>query len=1187
MGLNACHPASALAFYSTHGIIPPIVIDELMAQNSEIGAIARAAYLTGGVAALALVVILTWIDLTAPLNLRRPVPSLDGQYFAYFDRVESRVAGGGSAFELILSTSEGQAEGEYRLPPGALSWSTAGHLLVVRKEQGRATIVSNAGGRFVILTNLALLPGSLPRWSDSGTKVAFVRPGAAGPELAVYDLLQTQSTPIPLPEGLSLDHPILLFWSPGSQQLYFLNHEGREVILYRTEILTGNVTLVARSPLEWGGPTLGLPKISPDGNEIYLPIPFHSVIDTGTGATLWSLPADAKVLDSPWSADGTRLYYSLLSASGRIYAHNLSSHSDRVVLDHAPTSGFFSADGGSYLFKERQPVRRGIYGSRLRQWLADDWGWRHVDLVTQTAQALGREELWPWETTRGGLILMSRDDYTRVHYGLYDPSARTLSTFHFPTEREDVLRQLTSRAIMLVAVALYGLLGLSVFILRPHSPPARALYVLCLVLMVVFTSLDFSRSLLAIYSDWGFQSVGPQIQALGWIPLLPRVVLMEDQFFLFLLFLALVPPALLRFAVVFPEGNRFLAPRKALQVPLYGVAFLPAAGILVALTSYHLPSGVAPLMSGLTLVGGGAAIGAAFLALIYNFRNPPNRRARDQARWVTLALSVPVAGSLILLAVDVLIPRLFGEASQRFLGIFSATTLSLLCLFTPLAIGYALMAHKLFDIRLFIRRTLRYSLLTTIVLIVYLLLAVGLSWAIAGSVANSSMLVLIVSTVLTAIILAPARNRIDRVIDRTLAREQYDFRETLVGFASGLPNVLDRQTLASVAGRTLRAALKAQSFYLFALDRRAKKLRPVATERRLPSAIAEMEFDPGEPLCRYLLERNRPFEVEVSPYDPELIPIFQSAADRFSKLRAAVIFALARRRELAGMMVLGSKVPDEFYNAEDLQLLQRVAEQAAIALDNTELFEEATEDAGEQKELETADEVRAQLMPRVVPQTSGCEISVRSVPARTGGVDYYDFVELPGQKIGLAIGAISGKGVAAARLMIGLQGLLRAHASSNEGPAVVVRRINRQLFSSFPGAKYCTLFYAVYDQASRLLQFVNAGHNPPLMLGPKGTRLFGSTGVPLGLFPEVTHDVRSVPMEEGATVILYSDGITEARNPQGEIFGVDRLTASAQRTGNSDGAGLAETILSDLQEFTGGKPSEEDQTLVILKISAA
>jgi phosphoserine phosphatase RsbU/P len=1157
-----------------------------MAENSEIGAVARAAYLTGGAAAVALVVVLTWFDLTASLNLRRPVPSLDGQYFAYFDRVESRMAGGASAFDLIISTSEGRALGRYRLAPGELSWSAAGHLLVVRKEQGLATVIPNAGGRFVVLTSLAILPGTMPRWAESGTKFAFVRPGSANPELAVYDLLQTQASTVPLPLNVPLVHPILLFWSPGGQELYFLNHEGREVVLYRTEILTGNVSVMARSPLDWGGPILSVPKMSPDGNEIYLPIPSHSVIDAGTGATLWTLPAHAKVLESPWSADGSRLFYSLLDAPGSLYAHDFSSHSDRAVLSGAPNDGFFSADGGSYLFKERQTVRRGIYGSRLRQWLAEDWGWRHVDLVTHVARSLGREELWPWAMTSSGQVLMSRDDYTHVYYGLYDPSAGAPSTFRFPTDREDVFRQLTARTIMLPAIALYGLLGFFVFFLKPHSPPARSLYVLCLVLMVLFTSLDFSRSLLSIYADWGFQSIGPKIKALGWTPLLPRVVLMEDQFFVFLLFLALLPPALLRFAVVFPEGNRFLSPRKALQVPLYGVAFLPAVGILVALTSFRLPAGVAPLMSGLTLIGGGTAMVTAFLALVYNFRNPPNRRARDQARWVTLALSVPVAGSLILLAVDGLVPRLLGEGSQRFLGIFSATTLSLLCLFTPLAIDYALLAHKLFDIHLFIRRTLRYSFLTTVVLVVYLLLVGGLSWAIAGSVAHSSTLVLILSTILTAIILAPARRHLDRVIDRTLAREQYDFRETLQGFAGGLPNVLDRQTLASVTGRTLRAALKAQSFYLFALDRRAKKLRPVTTERRLPAGIAEMEFDPGEPLCRYLLEQTRPFEVEVSPYNPELIPIFQSAADRFSKLRAAVIFGLARRKELAGMMVLGGKVSDEFYNAEDLRLLQMVAGQAAIALDNTELFEEVSEDSGEEKELETVDEVRAQLMPRVVPPTSGCEISVRSAPARTGGADYYDFVELPGQKIGLAIGAVSGKGVAAAQLMIGLQGLVRAHAASGGSLASVVRRINRQLFSSSPGAKYCTLFYAVYDQTTRLLQFVNAGHNPPLMLGSKGTRLFGSTGVPLGLFSEVTHDVRSVTLEHGTTVILYSDGVTEARNPEGEIFGVDRLTTSAQHAGNANAPAMAESILSDAREFAGGKPSEEDQTLVLLKVSA-
>lgn len=1156
-----------------------------MAREKKNGLIGRLAYLVGGLVALALAIILSWFDLTAPLNLRHPVASPDGDYFAYFDPIARGTGKTMPAHDLIISTSRGEAVARYPVQPGAIFWSSAGHLMVWHEGQNEATLVPNAAGTFVVLTSLALSPGTVPRWARSGTKLGFVRSGSAGPEISVYDLLQTQASPVPLPSDLRLDHPILLFWSPGGQELYFLNREERQTVLYKSNVVSGEAQPLAKSPIVWGGLVLGLPLISPDGTRMYLPQPLHLVIDASTGRTLWTLPREGKVLWSPWSTDGAELYYSRSDAPGRIYAHDFSSNTDQVLLSGAPSNGFFSEDRGSYFFRIRLPLAPGRYGARLKEWLLGDWGWRHVDTATNRAQPMGREELWPRETTRRGLIQMSQDDYSRVRYGLYDPSARTFSEFHFPTDREDVRRQFESRVITFLAAGLYGLLGFFVFLARPRSAPARALYTLSLVLMFLFISLDLARSLYAAYGLQGPEAGGLEIAALGWTPLLPRAFWMEDQLFLFLAFLACLPLALLHFSVVFPEGNGFLAPRRILQIPLYIVAFLPAGAIVTSLSFYKLPGALRPLMLGLTVIGGGVALGTAFLALLYNLRHPPGRRARDQVRWVVIAFSFPVCGVFLLTAEKALLNDIHGRKLEYLLEVASPATLSLLCLFTPLAIGYALVAHKLFDINLLFRRAVRYSLLTGAVAVVYLLFVGGLSWAIAGSLGKPSTGVFVIATVLTAIILAPARNRLDRAINRSISQEHYDFFETLQSFAEGLPNILDRQILATVTSQTVRGVMKARSFNLFTLDRRGKKFRIKEPERELPPGIAALEFDPAEPLCRYLIEHGRPFEVEVSPYDAKLIPIFQSAADRVAKLRAAVIFGLVRRQELVGLMVVGGKTSDEFYNSEDLELLQGVARQAAIAIENTELFEEVAQNREAGKDMEITE--GSPFFPGAVPKTEGCQIAGRSVGARSVGGDYYDFLELTGRKIGLAIGCVSGKGVSASVLMSNLQGQLRAEAGSAKNLPSLVRRINRHLCVSFRGAKYCTLFYSVYDPFERRLEFVNAGHHPPLVLGPKGIRFLASTGVPLGLFAEAMHDVRLTTLEHGATLILYSEGVIAARNKEGEPFGVDRLMASATRAASLDATGMVEKILNDVRQFTDGPPSEDDRTLVTLKVTAA
>ena len=189
--------------------------------------------------------------------------------------------------------------------------------------------------------------------------------------------------------------------------------------------------------------------------------------------------------------------------------------------------------------------------------------------------------------------------------------------------------------------------------------------------------------------------------------------------------------------------------------------------------------------------------------------------------------------------------------------------------------------------------------------------------------------------------------------------------------------------------------------------------------------------------------------------------------------------------------------------------------------------------------------------------------------------------------MGLAIGIVSGRADSAAALKSSLQTELRSSAGSEKDLSLIVRRINRQLFASFRGSKYCSFFYGVYEPGEHRLEFVNAGHNPPLVLGPKGVRSLLSTGVPLGLFAEATHHARFESLEPGSLVVLYSDGVTSARDAKGELFGLDRLISSVTRAGGGDAAGITEKILGDVLDFTDRLPLEEDRTIVVLKVAEA
>lgn len=1165
----------------------------VMPEKSRKDLIWQCLLLVVGAFAVLVVAIFSWVSINLPLNVRFPVPSPDGRYFAYFDRVRSEDLGGQSPYDLVVATEDGQLAGEFRESPGPILWSSANNVTVVNTQHSLATVIPGANGQFLPLVTLPLETGIPPVWSRDGTNLAYIRPGARGAELAIYNLQQPQSATVPLPAGFPLDRAWPLFWSPISDELYFLNKESDGMTLERVQIQTGDTQAMARGGDAWGAPDLRAPQMSPDGSRIYLPAPIEAVIQAQTGETVWKLPDFSTAQWSPWSGDGLFIYRRR-DVSDQVFAHDFGTQTNLAILSGFPTDGIFSADGRNYFFRNRDGSASGDFLPAVRAWLKRDWGWRQVDVRTSKSEPLGRLTLWPSADAQVALIEAREDDYTHARVGFYNPDDRRFSPFVFPTARDDLVRQLKSQGALVLTTGLYGLLGFLVLLRRRKGSSARALAALSFLLMVTFST--FGATVLGTAPGNSWPGTFEYVQTLSsrrwltdfdlsWLPLAGITIRLSE------LSVSLLPLALLHFAVVFPEGNPLLAARTRLRAAAYVVALIPFAATVATLfqvqvlglnrTSVYLGSMLATAL----------AIYGAFVVMFYNYRHPHDRRAKNQIGWVALAFAVPPVGVGLLMAlvfVTEWVETRLGNSAYPIIDTNYVTSfMAFLCLFTPAAVGYALLARRPYDVPLLIRRALRYLTMAGLVAIVFLLLLGGVTWLTGSSFRDPSNLVIIASTLLTAGILAPVRERVEAVVDRLIARSSVEIRGALENLAEELPRILSRETLATRLEDTVRRTFRSRGVYLFALERESHRLRPLAGHQELSDKIRSLEFDPTEPVCRYLVEGKRPLEVEVSPYDPELIPIVRGAADRLERLGAALVFGLERRGELLGLMVIGAKESEDFFNAEEIGWLSAVARQATVAIENTGLFEEIARDREVRKELEVASEVQHLLFPANLPRSKTCQIAGRCVPARSVRGDFYDFLALPGNQLGLSMGDVSGEGVSASLLMASLQGLLRDQAPTAESPADLARRINRQLFSSSRGAKYCTFFYGVFDETTKQLTFVNAGHNPPLLFN-SGTRKFlESTGVPLGLFPEVTHEVKTEALAPETLLVLYSDGITEARDEGGGFYGVDRLLSLVSRERHRSPEELVDRILEDVHAFSGAAVADDDQTLVVLRVHPA
>ena len=240
------------------------------------------------------------------------------------------------------------------------------------------------------------------------------------------------------------------------------------------------------------------------------------------------------------------------------------------------------------------------------------------------------------------------------------------------------------------------------------------------------------------------------------------------------------------------------------------------------------------------------------------------------------------------------------------------------------------------------------------------------------------------------------------------------------------------------------------------------------------------------------------------------------------------------------------------------------------------------------REVLVASQAQARLFPSALPAASSLEVTGICRPARGVGGDYYDFLPIDEGRLGLAVGDVSGKGLYAGLLMAGLQGRMQTLARQyGERLAELMRELNRLTYASTDGDKYATLFYGVYDDATRTLTYVNAGHNPPLLVRASGaTERLDPTGMVIGLMPDAQCTQGSLQLGVGDTLVLFTDGVTEAVSPSGEEFGDARLEQLVMGRRRLRPAELETLIMQEVDRFTGVGPQQDDITLVVAHVRA-
>jgi serine phosphatase RsbU (regulator of sigma subunit) len=286
---------------------------------------------------------------------------------------------------------------------------------------------------------------------------------------------------------------------------------------------------------------------------------------------------------------------------------------------------------------------------------------------------------------------------------------------------------------------------------------------------------------------------------------------------------------------------------------------------------------------------------------------------------------------------------------------------------------------------------------------------------------------------------------------------------------------------------------------------------------------------------------------------------------------------------ILGVLYVDRTSPTRHFGDQDLSVLESFASHAAIAIDNARLYEEALEKRRLEEDLRVANRIQRSLLLSDFPESDWFDVHAINIPSRGVGGDYYEFFDIENDGLGFAVGDVSGKGIPAAMLMATLQAAFLAAIRVDASLADVCAHVNNFIVERTSPERYAT-FFAGQLAKDGTLTYVNAGHNPALLILENGetTELFGG-GMPLGLFPAREYEIQTVQVPDGAVIVTYSDGVTEANDPKENEYGMERFGETI-RTHKAHGAEqISKAVFDDVELFADGTPPFDDLTLMIVK----
>ena len=649
----------------------------------------------------------------------------------------------------------------------------------------------------------------------------------------------------------------------------------------------------------------------------------------------------------------------------------------------------------------------------------------------------------------------------------------------------------------------------------------------------------------------------------------------------------------------FPRGTRYDRIWRAMQwlcaVPF---AILAVAGVVVevvSLSDYRSVAGIGAVLARLAPVIQILAyilVGSFFSAMGIKLGLSKSPDAKRRLRFLYWGAVVAFTPALV----PTMYALLQGKNPSELFPSWVMTVLVIPLLLFPLTLTYVIVVQKAMGVGVAIRQGLQYTLARggiRLLQIAAIAAVVISATTLAANVSHDRVqkTIVILVGIAAYFTIRKTGDGLRTWVDRRFFRENYNAENVLSELSENVRSIVETkpllETVAARISETLHVPqvavlLGGGGFYRPAFAMGYATLPTVAFPTKTGTAM--ILKSQKEPARVFLNDRDSWVYREDGISDDE--------RGKLATLRSELLLPLAVRDKLLGFISLGPKRSEEPYTGSDVRLLKSVAAQTGLALENASLLQTIADEVAHRerlnREVEIAREVQERLFPQKLPPIRGLDYAGHCRPALGVGGDYYDFLALPHGELGIAIGDVSGKGIAAALMMASLQASLRSEATrAPENLAAAVGNINRLVFEASSSNRYATFFYGQYSPAEGRFDFVNAGHNPPMLFRRSDSdstviRLEPG-GTVVGLLEDAQYVQGSVRLSPGDVLVLFTDGISEAMNLDDEEWGEDRLLQSIQTSRGASADELLKHLFEAATRFAGAAPQHDDMTLVVLR----